>query len=245
MTMKVGSELTVDTGVRNARPTTARIEGALVLSRLGGALMVTHHEIQGSKGKPQIMRGKPVDVAAATSLLEAILAAGGVPQTDGWTPERLLFKNAETMAWWQPAAVRPMYFREGQQRHLYRVPWPTLIFVARRTGHLDVFASRVQTRPTPTTPLYHAPLGNISAAGAMCWGTIAAPAFGLHNLPAYETAVFRTYFTHTNHRQAITDGSGGDALREFYAELHQQKADAFPVGRLVSIKKKLGDILGP
>ena len=60
------------------------------------------------------------------------------------------------------------------QRYGFRVPWPPLLFLAvRHTLYCAALAHA--DRPEPETPLFHAPLMNIDAQGAVCLGTAETP----------------------------------------------------------------------
>lgn len=218
-----------------------KIESALVITRMGESRIVTHHAISGGK-RLELGPGTPVDKSSAMVLLESIRDAD--TERDGWVHPSVLFKTDSTIAWHVPAAVRGLYYKHGKA-HAMRVPWPALVFVARRGGELQLFAVAGDSRPTPATRLYHAPLANVNAHGVMCWGSAERPRFGVSGIPDYETAVFRTWFTHPNHDRAIAGGKrtkGGDYIFDFYRRLRTAKAKAFPAKALAPTKLTLENV---
>lgn len=102
-----------------------------------------------------------------------------------------------------PAAVRPLPVRQGDRTFVLRAPWPALV-LAVREQQFYVAALARNRRPTPNTPLYHAPLMNVGASGRVCTGNAELPpAVGLDALAGWEAVLTDTYFTHVNHPRTV------------------------------------------
>lgn len=135
-----------------------------------------------------------VDFAAAVNIKTA---------HTGFVPDSLLYTSPTLMAWWVPAAVRTTWFKteypqigvaHGQVAH------PALVFIATRSSWY-VFALRTSARPTTETMLDHAPHFNVNDQGLICTGNVQLPgSLSTAAMADYETAFFRSHFTHSNRR---------------------------------------------
>jgi PRTRC genetic system protein B len=62
--------------------------------------------------------------------------------------------------------------------------------------------------------LHHAPLGNIYANTSVCTGTAALPdGVTMKDKIAWESVIFDTAFTHTNHQQTLVEPKRGHHTR--------------------------------
>ncbi|WP_019584502.1 hypothetical protein [Thioalkalivibrio sp. ALE16] len=140
----------------------------------------------------------------------------------GATPDRLdpeadfidgsvLYASARLRSWFVPGRERTMYIQQGRRRIRLDVTWPSLVFAANARGKLFLAATSGARRPHPGTPLYHAPLMNIYASTAVCQGSVTTPAAPAEAraMPEWEDAIFRTWFTHTNHPRTFAGGESG------------------------------------
>lgn len=174
---------------------------ALVISRVSttSASILTQHRILDGA----LDEGRLVGAEQLPEVLRSLGLSGGID----WVDERVLASGMGGIAWYQPGAVRPMYWRLNSTSVTLRVKWPTLVFVMSYAGRFRVFATEDSKRPGPRTPLFHAPLGNIYQDGSMCWGNIPTPGFSARNRNAFESGVYDTYFTKPNHAAAVTNGA--------------------------------------
>jgi PRTRC genetic system protein B len=214
------------------------IDWALVMSRVGNARILTHHKIISKQGKAAILRGQPVDREIALQLLEAFREQPD--PAEGWIPTDLLYRSEQAIAWFVRRKHRPLHCKpEGGKGITLRVPWPGLVFIARRDRSLSVYA--VTGFPRPNTPLYHAPLANIYADGSLCWGDITPPAFSMRSIPQWESCIFNTWFTAPNHDRVLRLPAGAAADRSnlgarwlrCWRGLHSAKAKDFPERDLI------------
>ena len=129
-------------------------------------------------------------------------------------PENVVARTPELIAWWLPAAVRPMFFRDGSELagisgKLF--PHPALLFVVRNRA-LFVRAFPKNRRPDPDTKLAAAPYWNIDSNGAVCAGTMRAPkSLTVASIPAWQQAFFQSEFTHPGGAGRLTKRKGGTA----------------------------------
>lgn len=171
----------------------------LYRSRDSGAVYATLHDVDcEGRSAPQILAGRPMTLPELATFASA---AAGRTAYHGFISERVLYVGPNTVAWWVPASRRRVWFRSdaplgtasGDTDH------PGLVFVA-HADHWYVFAVRGTDRPTATTPLYRAPYFNVWATGGICTGNVDLPGQpGPAAIAAYESAFFRSHFTHSNY----------------------------------------------
>lgn len=176
-----------------------------------GELVVTRHDVQQEEQGPTIGPGKvlaPGDKAVLRNLLDSDQAISATE----WIPSNLLQRSATTMTWYKPCASRMIYFVGDRKSHL-RTQWPSLVFHAENPGGLRLAAYLGEDRPCPDTPLFHAPLWNVHESTRLCAGSADVPhELTLDAISVWETAVYRTRFSHENHDRYFKGGkaSGED-----------------------------------
>lgn len=142
-------------------------------------------------------------------------AVGAATAFAGFLPENLLFSSPNLIAWWTPAAVRTTWFKPagtGKVDGHGPAAHPALVFVV-TPGDWFVFALREEARPAPATQLYHAPHFNVWDGGGICTGNVELPpTFGAEVIHRYETAFFRSHFTHPNRDKAVKYKGGMQQL---------------------------------
>src|ERR1039458_10035070 len=140
--------------------------------RSDGMSFVTKHSVKvDGKGVPSLLPGSPIGEADIFALIEQI--RGAVPSE--FLPENVLMRTQETIVWWTPSTIRPMFYVKDKGVELTqlsgnRFPQPALVFRA-RPGSLDIRALAANERPTPETPMFLAPYWNVSNNGSVCLGT--------------------------------------------------------------------------
>ena len=129
-------------------------------------------------------------------------------------PDQVVARTPDLLAWWTPAAVRPMFFRDGSELAGIsgkRFPHPALLFVV-RSSVLYVRALSATRRPGPDTKLAAAPYWNIDSNGAVCAGTMRAPkSLTVASIAAWQQAFFQSEFTHPGGAGRLTKRRGGTA----------------------------------
>lgn len=202
--------------VISAGDRTLRLVSALLMyDSAQGDVYATTHEIVIDADNPArrvIGPGAPLTKNALGKFAAAVSVATAYA---GHVPANLLYTSPNLLAWWVPAAIRNTWFKSddpeigtssGPAAH------PALVFVATPTGWF-VFALRESERPAPRTPLYHAPHFNVWDGGRICTGNVSLPgALSAEALAQYETAFFRSHFTHPNRTGAVKHPGGMKAL---------------------------------
>lgn len=216
---------------------------ALLLYQTEGRVLGTLHPLTATRrGQAAIGAGRPFSHRDLQALL-ALLAGQPGRRPVEWLPSTILAHSTAFTAWWRPARVGPMGFLLHGQRFGFRVPWPSLVFVAREQ-RLWCAALAENTRPEPETMLYHAPLMNIDAHSEVCLGTAEVPPDStIPSLAAWEAVVCETSFAHVNHRHTLQIDGATDISTEqhfaFWQALHDQTR--FPATARVPLRCTVQD----
>jgi PRTRC genetic system protein B len=178
----------------------------------GNRFMATVHGAvqKEADGTPLLGSGQLLSTVALRELAEQL----GTSCPAEFLPENVVARTPELIAWWTPAAVRPMFFRYGSELAGISgkvFPHPALLFVV-RNGVLFVRALPNSRRPDPDTRLAAAPYWNIDSNGAVCAGTMRIPkAVTVASISAWQQAFFQSEFTHPGGAGRLTKRKGGTA----------------------------------
>ena len=130
-------------------------------------------------------------------------------------PNNILCLTDELVAWWCPAAVRPMFFQSATDQEANALsgrmfPHPALVFVATET-HLSVRALPKNERPNGGTPLLSAPYWNTYEDGSVCTGSMHVPTSDVSSsvTAEWERGYFESAFTHPSGAVRLTSYQGG------------------------------------
>ena len=212
-----------------------------VAGRTDGFAFVTKHPVKiDAKGVPSLLPGSPIAESDIFALIEQL--RGAVPSE--FLPENVLMRTQETIVWWTPSTIRPMFYVEDKGVELTqlsgnRFPQPALVFRA-RPGSLDIRALAANERPTPETPMFLAPYWNVSNNGSVCLGTTKVPReASVKSLPRWEGAFFESEFTHANASSSLTKHPGG-FIGLWKSVIGKKK---FPVEHLCDAKETLAQFL--
>jgi PRTRC genetic system protein B len=178
----------------------------------GNRFMATVHGVlqTDKEGTPSLGAGQLLSTAALREMARQL----GTSCTAEFLPDYVIARTTELIAWWTPAAIRPMFFRDGSE--LAEVsgklfPHPALLFVV-RNGVLYVRVLSHSRRPDRDTRLAAAPYWNIDSNGAVCAGTMRTPkSLTVASIPAWEQAFFQSEFTHPGGAGRLTQRKGGTA----------------------------------
>lgn len=199
--------------------------------------VVTVHPLSESEeGGLHFEPGRPMTPSDHLQVLEALQEGGRTAIPAGYIPERVVFLSASGVTWYAPSVRRTMHFNMGGEREALTVHWPALVFHV-CDSRIWLAALAGDERPTPDTPVYHAPLHNVSANGAVCLGGARAPSAGaLDNREAWEATIYDTAFSHVNTDRVLTGGGDTETLREFWRARAEEGArprmqDMAPMGR--------------
>jgi PRTRC genetic system protein B len=178
----------------------------------GNRFMATvHGVVQTDKsGAPTLGAGQLLSTAALREMTRQL----GTSCPAEFLPNHVVARTPDLMAWWTPAAIRPMFFRDGSELadvsgKLF--PHPALLFVV-RNGVLFVRALPNKDRPAQDTKLAAAPYWNIDSNGAVCPGTMRIPRSStVASIAAWQQAFFQSEFTHPGGAGRLTKRKGGTA----------------------------------
>jgi PRTRC genetic system protein B len=187
--------------------TTLNLVGAVLMyeSARGDVYATSHPVVPDSQhdGRKVIGAGVPLSKGALAKFAGAV---GAATAFSGFLPANLLYSSPNLIAWWTPAQLRTTWFKaagsgkvdgHGQAAH------PALVFVATPNDWF-VFALSEDARPAPATRLRHAPHFNVWDGGRICTGNVELPpTFGAEVIHSYESAFFRSHFTHPNRDKAV------------------------------------------
>lgn len=199
-----------------AGETVLNLVGAVLMyqSDRGDVYATSHPVVPDAQhpGRKVIGAGVPLSKGSLAKFADAVGAATAFA---GFLPENLLFSSPNLIAWWTPAQERMTWFKpagSGKLDGASPAAHPALVFVA-TPGDWFVFALAASARPTPSTPLYHSPHFNVWDGGRICTGNVELPAtFGAEVIHSYESAFFRSHFTHPNRTTAVKHKGGMEQL---------------------------------
>jgi PRTRC genetic system protein B len=196
----------------------------------GSRHMATVHGVvqQHSDGSPMLGAGQLLSTASLRELARQL----GTGCSVEFLPEQAVARTPDLLAWWTPAAVRPMFFRARSELESVsgkRFPHPALLFVV-RSSVLHVRALFASQRPYSDSKLAAAPYWNIDSNGAVCTGTMRVPrSLTVTSIAAWQQAFFQSEFTHPGGGGRLTKRRGGtEALWKSLAGKQR-----FPISTLV------------
>ena len=196
----------------------------------GNRFMATVHGVvqKETDGTPLLGAGQLLSTAALRELTRQL----GTSCPAEFLPDNVVARTPELIAWWTPAASRPMFFRDGSELAAISgrfFPHPALLFVV-RGGILFVRALSNNRRPDPNSRLAAAPYWNIDGNGAVCAGTMRSPkSLTVASLAAWQQAFFQSEFTHPGGAGRLARHKGGTAA--LWKSLAGKKT--FPLSTLV------------
>ncbi len=199
----------------------------------GNRFMATVHGVvqKETDGTPLLGPGQLLSTAALGELTKQL----GTSCPAEFLPKNVVARTPELIAWWTPAAVRPVFFRNGSELadisgKLF--PHPALLFVV-RNGVLFVRALPKNRRPNADARLAAAPYWNIDNNGAVCAGTMRIPkSVAVASISAWQQAFFQSEFTHPGGAGRLTKRRGGTAA--LWKSLTSKKV--FPLSSLIEME---------
>ena len=133
----------------------------------GHRVMATVHGVvqTDANGAPGLSAGQLLSTAALRELTKQL----GTSSQAEYLPDNVIARTPELIAWWAPASVRSMFFRQGSELadvsgKLF--PHPALLFAV-RNNVLFVRALPENKRPLADTKLAAAPYWNIDSNGGL------------------------------------------------------------------------------
>lgn len=217
-----------------------RLEQAILIYRSRNRRsLATVHPIGQHRGQPVVLAGAAMTVAATRLLAKEFAEQGGL----AFLPSELLYRGPDMLIWWVPPGVRHLWFRApelGEAEQGARVAVPASVFLASASG-CRIWSVKGAARPTPTTPLWHAPYFNVAEDGGICWGNVKVPpALGPERLAEWTAAFFGSYFTHPNAAGKVVRHTGG--AYGFWRAMLDGAYRRFPTSVLLPTGLTLGEL---
>jgi PRTRC genetic system protein B len=164
----------------------------------------------GKQGNP--INAHPLSIKEMTALSELLQSTQELQnnylQCKGVIPPNLLYVNSQNNGyaiWYTPPQEVDLFFTDSLDIPSGKTKIPALLWKATKE-RLQIFALKGKAKPNTDTPLYYAPLFNLSQDGSVCMGTVNVNIdrqTSLENfMTQWENYFFNSYFTHTiaNHR---------------------------------------------
>jgi PRTRC genetic system protein B len=187
----------MDFGIREHPPTEYRVRSAIVLYEdKSGNCIATEHDIVNQKGRLHLGVGRFVTTNFARNVMQ-LFARSDL----SFIPPNVIGMSSSAIAWYEPASIRPMYFRAREDIGLnafdgIKIHQPPLVFVATQR-QLHVFALFDDSRPTLETGLAFAPYFNVSSVHQVCLGSMNIPkTVRPQDTESWTQAFFASEFTH-------------------------------------------------
>ena len=147
-------------------------------------------------GAPYLDAGRPITIEFLRTLARGL----GLGITPEILPPTVLMWAPELVAWWVPAAIRPMFFSQtsdGKTLNGRSYPHPPLVFAVDGDHSLSVRALVSNCRPGPESAIAVAPYWNVDERGKVCLGSMATPrGAGIGSLNEWAAGFFESEFTH-------------------------------------------------
>ncbi len=157
-----------------------------------------HEPYRDQGGAPYLDAGRPITVEFLRSMAHGLRLQLSLEVL----PETVLVRTPDFVAWWVPAAIRPMFFSatsDGKTLNGKLYPHPPLVFAVEGDHSLRIRALFEDRRPNRDSALAVAPYWNINPAGDLCLGSMPTPrSAGLDCLGEWVDGFFRSEFTHSN-----------------------------------------------
>lgn len=215
-----GTLMTIHFKIHAERAPELQLRRAILLyenRKAANGYFATLHDVALSEsGKPKILAGKPLTLAASRGILAGLSrdAHGG-----SFLPECVLMASADELMWYEPPQVRHLGFKRSTQfpkrspgTMAGHAPTPGVIFHVGESIW-RVFAFKGKGRPSPETPLFHAPTLNTYEDGGICVGTVRTPgATTAECIRAWSDAFWRSNFTHANYDNVVQYQGDAPAL---------------------------------
>lgn len=213
------------------------LKGAvLVYSGASRAFCTWHEARRGGSGEAVLGEATAMTMEFVRSLADQLSKRGGLEVLPG----NVVARAEESIVWWSPAAIRPMFFTTedtaAAESNGQRFPHPPLVWRV-QGRRLAVRALAENKRPEASTQLYVAPYFNTDGQdGDVCQGSMRSPEeAGVAAISQWERAFFQSEFTHQTGARKLTSHHGG-----FYGLWRSVRGKArFPAKYLVPANETL------
>ena len=229
----------MNTDVEIGGNSTVELRKAVMIYTGTHAYVTVHDVLRDEQGKPHYGPPEALSAEFLKSLCE-LLNQKAVREI-GVLPSNVLCLTDDLVAWWSPAAVRPMFFESATDKEANALsggmfPHPPLVFVATER-QLSLRALPRNERPTSGTSLLSAPYWNTYEDGSVCTGSMRVPRAEVSSsvTAEWERGFFESAFTHPAGAVRLTSYKGG--IIPMWTSIRDR--DAFPDRSLVTAHETL------
>jgi len=157
---------------------------------------VTLHDVIHEDGEARLSAARLL----TPEILRSILVNLGETQPLEILPECVLARTADSIVWWSPPKIRPLFFTGADplaaKLNSKQYPHPPLVFKV-SGDNLWIRAFAKNRRPTGATKLCVAPYWNVYDNGAVCTGSVRLPTKNsVAAIEEWEGAFFHSAFSH-------------------------------------------------
>lgn len=169
----------------------------LLIYSSGHRAFATLHDPKSSPdgGPPYLDEGRPLTMEFLKELGRQL----GASLPKEILPASVLVRTVDMLVWWTPRQKRLMFYgdaSDGRALNGKTFPVPPLVFKV-CGSELSLRALASAARPSASTRLMIAPFWNTDSRGAVCQGSMRAPArLTLEAISQWERAFFESEFTH-------------------------------------------------
>lgn len=203
---------------------------------------VTHHEVVDNT----ISMGRYIDKDAVADWLGEITSQRGCSPKNEWIGEHILMDTPNELVFFQRSFIDRLWVRNASQHYAIRVPFPALLYrVNRLDRSLRVWALDRDSRPTPKSYVYHAPLMNIGITGTVCQGNAPIPdVLSKDCSKGVVEALMKSNFSHVNHSKTLKLPNNENVSTDDYIAFFKtlQSHIDFPTENLMPINKTINEL---
>jgi len=201
-----------------------------------GRLDMTSHEVMAAPddGRYTLGAGRAFSEHDKEALVDILL---NTESTLEFLDTKILIKSRTHLVWYTPPQHIDVLFKEA----MYNAPIPGLVYIAQLGKPLRCFAFKGKARPTPETPLFYVPMGNMYRDGTFCVGNVTVPKDNsIGSIPGWEQFVLQCTNTHAGGTKVLNGDSSYEGLKALYKKLNESKAKAFPAAKLIPVPADYG-----
>jgi PRTRC genetic system protein B len=203
----------MNTDIKIGGNSAVELRKALMIYTGTHAYVTVHDVLRDEQGRPHYGPPEALSAEFVRNLSELLnqKAVRGIEVL----PNNVLCLTDDLVAWWSPAAVRPMFFESATDQDANALsgqvfPHPPLVFVATER-QLSVRALPGNERPNSDTQLLSAPYWNTYEDGSICTGSMHLPTADVSSSVTadWERGFFESAFTHPSGAVRLTSYKGG------------------------------------
>jgi PRTRC genetic system protein B len=196
-----------------------------------GRMDMTSHEVMAAPdaGRFTLGAGRAFSAEDKEVLVDILL------NTDGsidFLDTKILVKCRTHLVWYNPPQKIDVQFKGA----MYNAPIPGLVYIAQFGKPLRCYAFKGKARPTPNTPLFYVPMGNMYSSGQFCSGNVQLPKDNsISSIEGWERFVLQCTNTHANGADVLKGIPTYEGMEAFYKGLSDRNAKTFPDAKLVPV----------